>query len=182
MSGPNTLPTRLARRVRRWRIAGHTHRLARRLRLLAPSSRAAADATALPGRYRWLRIGTLGEVGEPARLAVCDLLSDGTGAADGLDLVVVPGGAAGGPAELSDGVVTAIIACERAAVPTVLLAADIGDLATSLISVCRDIASSDPAVIDAARAQVGTARAHLLPPPTADTTAWLDELTSFALR
>lgn len=118
-----------------------------------------------PGRLGRVRVGALGSLGGRVdTLVAADLLA-GQGADEGhpgVDVLLVPPASAGGPAQLSGTVIDVLIACERHSVPTVLLAAEVADLATPVAAVCRDVASDDGAVIDAARRRFGADRTHRL--------------------
>jgi hypothetical protein len=167
---------RLVRRLKRTAVAGRATLLLRQAQAaVSPTARKESRRTNLPGRYRWLRIGTIGPLNGPEdRLTIRDVLSDRSSTK--LDVVLIPGVTAGGPAELTPDVTDALIECERHSTPTVLLATDPADLDVPVAALCRDMASSDRAAVEKARAQMGAARTHQLPPLDAGAAAWLDRL------
>lgn len=121
--------------------------------------------------YTRLRVGALGQVpGRVGELVDRDLL-DGYGQAGGeaddpgVDLVLVPGAAGGGPARLSGSVIDVLIRCERHTVPTVLIATEHADLDTPVAAVCRDVAGTNAEVLGDARHRFGSDRVHHLPEP-----------------
>jgi len=156
---------RITGRLRRSGASRLARRLVRRTSaLLSPSARSEARATALPRRLRWLRVGSIGPVGEPlGSYVVRDLLRRPLGPGDRpLDLVLVAGSSTGGPDRLAGPVVDALIACERRGVPTVLVATTATDLETDVAAVCWEVACTDAATAAAAGRSAGGERTHLV--------------------
>ncbi|NED97149.1 hypothetical protein G1H11_17765 [Phytoactinopolyspora alkaliphila] len=72
--------------------------------------------------------------------------------------VVVPGSAAGGPAELVGAIVDVLIEAERAGAACVLLAGEKRDLDTAVAAVCRYVVADRPEVLEEARQLFGPDR------------------------
>lgn len=158
-----SVASRTGQRLRRSSLSTVVRRYGRRTKArISPSARAEARTTALPRRYRWLRIGSAGRIDGPVgQLVVRNLLERPLRPRERqIDLVLVPGVSLGGPDRLDGPMVDVLIACERSSTRTVLVAAAPTDLRGPLIAVCRDVISDDNATIDQARRLVGEARTH----------------------
>lgn len=134
-------------------------------RLPTPSTRLLGDVPRVPTigevdgltmSYGNLRIGRLGDVEPmPVRRVSTNVARFDDLTALGLDLVLVPGPSRGGPRHLDTAVRSSLVACERAGVPTVLLADRPDDLATEVAPLVASVAASTPDVADVARPVAG---------------------------
>lgn len=116
------------------------------------------------GAYSFIRLASIGPAPRLlARHGVRDLLRSSSDDPAAFDLVLIDLASATSRGRLGPPTVRALLRCERAAVATVAVIDDRSQLASSVASVCRAVATTTPGLAESARAMFGDEGAILLP-------------------